>query len=322
MAFTYRIINDYRAGVPQTPMGRVLNFLMVALHDTEGGVGDAGARGTIQFLIDRADRNASYHEIWAWNEATKTFTVFRIVRTTSAAHSLNPFPPSKGGSYEPDATVRAALGTRVGDPNAAVYAVSIAGKVGDVNRWSADPDFVAACKRRLLEIKMELGVSAKAEHFRFNPSTRTDWGQMLTPALSGERVWGMLFKPVLQKWNTKVGAGFYTDGPGVGIRKTFSIVTEVTSIAESEDFKWRILAWNDELLFAERAGLDVIEGTRNPATGYGAPTITTKTVEVPTGITQTQLTEAVNAATANALLDGEAVGVTKEKSRLRTLLGL
>lgn len=317
MAYTYKIVNDYRTGMPQTPTGQVGPFLMVALHDTEGGVGVPGALGTIQFLIDRADRNASYHEIWAWNESTKAFTVFRIVPITSAAHSVYPVPPPDG-PYEPDAIVRAALGARVNDPNRVIYAVSIAGKVGDVNRWSGDPDFVAACKRRLLEIKNELGVSKMGEHFRMQPSNRSDWGRMLTPALTGTGVWSMLFKPVLQRWNTKVGAGFYVDGPGVGLRKTFSVATEVTSIAESEDFKWRILAWGNELLFAERAGLVPIEGTRNPPSGWGPPVLTTKTVEVPTGITQAE----VDAAEAAAFAEGKTEGVKVEKSRLRTLLGL
>lgn len=187
MSYIYNVREDYRAGIPQTPTGTIGPFLMIAEHDTEGGTGDAGAIGTIYFLIDRADRNASYHELWAWDEGTRIFRVRRIVPPTSAAHSVNPFPPSKGGSYEPDATVRAALGARVNDPNRVIYAVSIAGTKADVNRWSTDPDFVAACKRRIAEIRKELNIpDRRAEHFRFNPSTRSDWGTLLTPALNAQ----------------------------------------------------------------------------------------------------------------------------------------
>lgn len=324
--YTYRVVADYRSGIPQTPTGTIGPFLMLALHDSEGGVGDKGAIGTIQFLIDRPDRNASYHEIWAWDEATKVFTVRRIVPPTSAAHSLNPFPPSKGGSYEPDAIVREALGARVNDPNRVVYAVCIAGKVADVNRWSEDPDFVSACYRRILELRHELKIpKRKGEHFRLNPSTRSDWGRLLTPALDVKENFWMDLLPVQQQWKTKVGAKFYAGGPeGVGIPKQFNAVVTVTSIMESADFRFRVVAWNEELLWVERAGIEPIPNTRNPASGYGAPApiVVEKTVEVPTGITQEQL----NKETAAAEEKGIQVGVKQERSRvlsaLRTLLGL
>lgn len=319
--YTYRIVKDYRPDIPQTPTGTVGPFLMAALHDTEGGVGDAGALATIRFLIDRKDRNASYHELWSWDEATRVFTVRRIVPPTSAAHSINPYPPSKGGSYEPDALVREALGARVNDPNRVVYAVSIAGKVADVNRWSTDSDFVMACQRRLAEIRAELRMpDRKGEHFRFSPSTRSDWGKLLTSAIDGKEIWVDIL-PVQEQWKTKLGARFFAGGPeGVGIPKRFNVVMTVTSIAETTDNRFRLVAWNNEILFVERAGLEPIAGTRNPKTGYGAPTPIIKEVikEVPTGITQSQVDLAVAAATEK----GIQTGTNAEKSRLRKLLGL
>lgn len=319
--YVYRVVEDYREDVPQTSSGVIGPFLCFVLHDTEGGVGDSGALGTLRFLIDRKDRNASYHELWSWEEATRVFTARRIVPPTSAAHSLNPFPPSQGGSYEPDAYVRESLGARVNDPNRVVYAVSLAGTKADVDRWSEDSDFVKACLRRLAELRAELRMpNRKAEHFRFNPSTRSDWGKLLTPAINREEMWVRIL-PVQEQWTTKLGARFYAGGPeGVGIPKHFNAVVTVTSIAETDDNRFRLVAWNNEILFVERAGLTPISGTRNPAEGYGAPLPIIKEVikEVPTGITQSDLDKAVAVAQESGL----KAGITNEKSRLRKLLGL
>ena len=322
--YKYQVFANYRAGVPQTPTGTVGPFLMLALHDTEGGAGYSGAMGTLQFLIDRADRNASYHELWAWDVSTRTFTVIRIVPPTSAAHSVNPFPPSKGGSYEPDATVRAALGARVNDPNRVIYAVSIAGSVAQVNTWSTDADFVAACKRRIAELTKELKLpNRKGEHFRINPSTRSDWGRLLTPALDAEVTvdMGVATRPVRQQWDVPDGMAFWTEGPSMGERKFFVGAARLWSNGESLDGNWRRLEYEDspgqgEELWAWRANMTPVAGTRNPATGFGSPAI--GTVEVSTGITQEQLTAAAEAGKQ----EGIKTGTQAEKSRLRQFLGL
>lgn len=332
MTYRYQVINEFRSGVPQTPFGTVGPFRMLALHDTEGGAGLTGARGTLQFLIDRQDRNASYHEIWAWDEATKTFTALRIVPATSAAHSINPYPPSAGGSYEPDSWVVQSLGTLWKDPNRYVYAVSVAGTVAQVDAWSGDPDFVAACRRRTSEIIAQFGVQPRlGEHFRFNPSNRTDWGRLLTSKMGGlvftevPKEDDMLFwNPVQQDWTTANGTVFFD---GAGNKKNFIDVETVRSFAESSDGRWRLVRYGTETLLVdartsmkEGPGLLPVPGTRIPTTGFGYPpaevveVVKEVTVEVPTGITQEQ----VNAAHA----DGVEDGTTAEKSRLRTLLGL
>lgn len=331
MTYRYQVINEFRDGVPQTPTGTVGPFRILAQHDTEGGAGLTGARGTLQFLIDRQDRNASYHEIWAWDAETRTFTVLRIVPATSAAHSINPYPPSAGGSYEPDAWVVKCLGTLWKDPNRYVYAVSIAGTKAQVNEWSNDPDFVAACRRRTAEIIAQFNVLPNlAEHFRFNPSNRTDWGTLLTTRMGG-LVFGketdmQFWRPVQQDWTTLAGTIFYD---GDGNKKNFTDVERVRSVAESSDGRYRLIRYGTEMLIVdargntkEGPGLTPISGTRVPTTGFGFPPADTvevvkeviKTVEVPTGITQ----EEVNAAHA----DGVQSGTTAEKSRLRQFLGL
>lgn len=182
---SYAVQTDYRSDMPRTAKNG-LPWKLIACHDTEGGTGLLGAQGTINFLVNNAGtRNASYHELWWYAEASDGFGVIRIVPTTHCSHSLNPNPPPNG-PYEPDAWVRAGLGDGWRDPNQGVYAVSIAGRVSDVDRYSLNPKFVGHALRRIGEIRAEIaGIEGLAEHFRFNPSTRTDWGRLLTAKLGG-----------------------------------------------------------------------------------------------------------------------------------------
>ena len=182
---TYSVTTDYRAGMPKTSKNG-LPVKLIACHDTEGGTGITGARGTISYLISvAATRSASYHEIWSYDEPLDAFNVIRIVPPTHCSHSLNPVPPPDG-SYQPDPWVVHSLGDGWKDPNQGVYAVSIAGHVSDVDRYSANAKFVAHALQRIGELRAEFpAMVGLAEHFRFNPSTRTDWGKLLTPKLGG-----------------------------------------------------------------------------------------------------------------------------------------
>jgi hypothetical protein len=179
---TYRVEDHFLSGMPRTPR-KGERFRLIAAHDTEGNPGYDGARATLGWMVSSGkSRNASYHEFWAWD--APHFVVIRAVPATFAAHSIAPQSPP----YNPDALVKGALGTGWRDPNYWVYAVSIAGKVAQVNEWSRDPAFVAACCRRLSELRAELGVTAIAEHFRFQPGNRSDWGPDLTPAITEDDV--------------------------------------------------------------------------------------------------------------------------------------
>jgi hypothetical protein len=307
--YTYEVIEDYRDAVPQTRTGTVGPFLLFALHDTEGGTGDVGAIGTLYFLMQRADRNASYHELWSWDEDKRRFRVRRIVPPTSAAHSLNPFPPFKGGSYEPDAVVRHALGARVNDPNRVVYAVAIAGRKADVERYASIPDFVHAAKRRLTELRAELKMPNRmAEHFRFNPSTRSDWGLSLTPAIEGLLDMVIRTPIVTEEWDTIPGVastfirmdgstGYFTEAARV------KSIAEVT-LPDGADARLLDYGENHEALVIKRKGLVPIPGTR--IVGSPKEVVT----EVPTGLTQADLDKARES------------GASEEKSRLRQLLGI
>ena len=93
----------------------------------------------------------------------------------------------------------------------------------------------------------------------------------------------VILRRVRQKWTTGVGdfqaasatadpgGQFWTGGPGLGEKKIFTSPESVESIAETEDGKWRVLAYGGELLWMHRNNLRPITGTRDPATGFGAP---------------------------------------------------
>lgn len=186
---SYEVVNAIRAGMPSSP-GNGTPFTLLASHDTEGGVGPAGAEGTITFLINTAaKRNASYHEIISYEPSIHRFRVYETVSKARAAHSIAPQPisPTSGlPLYVPDAHVRAYLGINVWNPNQGVYAQSIAGTVADVARYSEDRFFLECMHRRARELQALFPtMKARAEHFRFNPRTRTDWGRVLMGRLGG-----------------------------------------------------------------------------------------------------------------------------------------
>lgn len=177
---SYSVTTNYDNRIPSWP-GNGTDFTLIACHDTEGAQGRSGALGTIQFLIDRADRGASYHEIWWYHETTDEFGVIRIVPTYRAAGSVAP----QRDKYTPTTWVKNSLGVNAWDPNQGAYAISIAGRVADVDRYSRNPKFLAHAHRRMMELWKELNLTKRAEHFQFNPGTRSDWGKSLMPALGG-----------------------------------------------------------------------------------------------------------------------------------------
>lgn len=178
---SYSVVTQYDSRMPSWPKNSS-PYRLIACHDTEGGTGRAGALATIKFLIDTAaQRGASYHELWWYHEATDEFGVIRIVPPSRAAGSVAPRPEV----YQPTQWVKDSLGSTWWDPNQGIYAVSIAGRVADVDRYAKNPKFLAHAHRRMLELWKELGVTRRAEHFQFQPSNRTDWGKALTPALGG-----------------------------------------------------------------------------------------------------------------------------------------
>lgn len=308
MAYTYRVEKNYLPGIPQTKLSSPLRPSGISMHWTAGAPGRAGALGTAQFFVDRADRNASYHILVYWEN--RIFGVMWIVPVVNAAHSMNPNVPP----YDPNAEVRRILGTRVNDPNAACIAVSFCGMPVDLDKALADPDFLHGYRRLVGELS---AISSMAPRPMFNhgwaqPSTRTDAGRLIV-AITGVTTIGdemQFWKPVQESWTTKSGTKFWD---GAGNEKVFTSVERITSIAESNDGKLRLARYGDEILVVDRTGLTVVPGTRIPATGYGfapppTPQIVEVVKEVPTGITQSDVTLA------------EAKAIAAERLRIRKIL--
>lgn len=272
----YAVVDDFRVGMPQTILPTPLRPRGKADHTTEGAEGEAGALGTIQFLIDAAARNASYHEIWYAKNGG--FEARRIVRPDRAAHSMNPAQPP----WAPNTRVRRILGDRWYDPNAYSYAVSIAGTTAvTVPKLVNDPGFMAGARRRNAELLAQFPSMSADPLFNHGEgqADRSDWGPLMRPALEETEV-PVILRPVYEEWTTRASADgsagyFTTDGPGQGERKWFTTPEKVRSYAETADAKYRAIAYGTETLWMERAQLTPIPGTRNPATGYGLPSVST-----------------------------------------------
>lgn len=293
----------HQNGLPATSRGGNGPFRAVACHDTEGETGEQGAWNTLSWMIaTAAARNASYHEVWAFDEGSGELLAIVAVPLTHAAHSIAPQPfdlQTGKRLYDPDAQVRAALGDRVHDPNMWVYAVSIAGKVADCTRYARNASFVAAARQRLEQLKAA-GVNTEAllEHARFNPHTRSDWGQSLVRALTSTRMEDdmptptMRFKP--EMWTTRVDAALFEQAEASSaVIATIPMGTSVATVGESADNVWRLCVAGDpeRLLFVQRRQLA-------PAVPGGDPALIRHVADAFNGVkhfTQAELDAAIAA---------------------------
>ena len=234
----YAVVDDFRDGMPQTALSGVLRPRGIACHTTEGGEGETGALGTIAFLIGAPERSASYHEVWY--PKGDGFEARRIVRPERAAHSMNPRQPP--WRNPPDPRVGRILGDRWWDPNAASYAVSIAGSTaGTVPRLSADPDFMAGARRRYAELLAQFASSLSPDPL-FNhgegQADRTDWGTfraalLAPPAEEDDMLLTRTWRRRRETWTTVPGAPFRATEPGQGvIDKAWSNAADVTTFLE------------------------------------------------------------------------------------------
>ena len=236
----YAVVDDFRDGMPQTALSGVLRPRGIAGHTTEGGEGEAGWEGTVDFLIAQAARSASYHE--GWYPKLGGFEARVIVNPAHAAHSMNPRQPP--WRNPPDPRVARILGDRWWDPNAVSYAVSIAGSTGvTIPRLIGDPGFMAGARRRYAELLAQFASSLSPDPL-FNhgegQADRTDWGifrsaLLATPAPQEDddmlltRTW----RRRRETWTTVPGAPFRATEPGQGvIDKAWSNAADLTTFLE------------------------------------------------------------------------------------------
>lgn len=293
MAYTYKIENNYKP-VPQTAFvgGRGPTY-GIACHWTVGNPGRAGALGTINYFLANPGLNASYHELWWWEN--KTFGVMRIVPVANAAHSMNP------ASANPDAIARAAMASGIVDANRYAYAVSFCGSEAHLNPALQDPDFVRAAARRVRELMDQFKSTMTARplfaHRNYQPPpNKIDWGTVFTgkiyealatPEGDEMRIW----RPKTQRWTTIVGAPFFIGNE----KKFFTSAVEVESFLESGEYvdgnwttpsttSFRLVRWppiqgNDEVLEVPRLSL-VAKGTGLPGLPGSGPDLSGKVAEL------------------------------------------
>lgn len=178
------------------------------------------------------------------------------------------------------------------DPNAYLLNVAFSGKTA-VLRESMPRNMVetAVALTRWVEAWAGTVVHSGHMHWQRNRSDPSD--KVLAriaglysglPDSSTEEPMPVL-KPVRQQWTTGTGdtlardshatpgGQFWTLGPDQGDRKWFTAPEKVWSIAETEDGLWRAIEYGSEVLWMHRYNLRPVDGTRNPAGGYGTPSL-------------------------------------------------
>lgn len=109
-------------------------------------------------------------------------------------------------------------------------------------------------------------------------------------------------KPVREAWDVPAGTVFYTGGPELGARKSFTAPAILWSNGETLDGNWRRIEYGDEELWMDgnsrTRSIRAIPGTRNPVTGYGSPSVDCSPQETRIARARTALIGAGQALTA------------------------
>ena len=321
-----KVEQNYLNGIPQTILP---NFLALGIgwHWDAGAGGRAGWEGTVRYLINtRYTVNASYHGgFWPEHKAGHVgcVTVIQwIVRTTNAAHSVNPAQCWQYHATKPRALqdarfaeTRRILGAKAADPNAGMLALAYAGMPDDLDRDLACPVF----REDLEDLAQQLidhPTVIDRPHFGhgwIQPVSRyeMDTARNFIGLLYGDDM-AVLTRPVRELWKIPSGSDFWTGGPALGEQKWFTANVELWSNGETLDGLWRRIEYGDEELWMLRAGKTPVPGSRNPATGFGTPTLSVQGIkpESWTALQQQAVTALKNIGVrANA--DADAIAAKK-----------
>ena len=181
------------------------------------------------------------------------------------------------------------------DPNAFLLNVSFSGKAAEFAAGNMPQNMVdtAVALTRWVEAQDWSSrplVHSGHMHWQTN---RSDPSQTVLDAIA--RAYGddmaIFTRPVREQWDIPAGMEFWTGGPDMGERKTFSAPIRLWSNGETLDGKWRRLEYEDspgsgEELWADGARatrkMKPVPGSRNPVSGFGTPVLSA-------GFTQEQL---------------------------------
>ena len=320
-----RVEENYLSGIPQTILPG-FTATGAGWHWSAGGAGRAGWDGTVSYLIDsRYTVNASYHGGFWHEHETETTVLQWIVPANRAAHSINPaqswqYHPTKDRATQDSrfAEVRRILGTLAPDPNAGILALAYAGMPDDLELDLACPVFRADVQDLARQL-VDHPTIIDRPHFghgwiqpisRYEMDVATDFIGLLY-----ETDMPILTRPVREKWRIPAGTEFYTGGPEQGDRKLFTAEVELWSNGETLDGAWRRIEYGSEELYLRRKAMTPIPGTRNPATGYGAPVIGG-------GFSQTDLDNAKAAGTTAGFGNAKAQAIVAAENNLATVRGM
>ena len=105
-------------------------------------------------------------------------------------------------------------------------------------------------------------------------------------------------KPAREQWSIPAGTPFWTEGPEMGPSKSFTAPERRWSNGETSDGAFRRIEYGDEELWLKRADIVSVPGTRNPASGYGSPSMgaTASQVKQAQGVAADKVLEAAKAA--------------------------
>lgn len=302
---SYRVEEHY--GTPGLPhyAGNGTPFGVIGGHSTETEAGEEALWNVLAWMAATgAQRGASYHELWAWTpEKPDDFLVARTVPPNRAAGSVG-----IGHTLNLDTWARECLNRsrNASDPNQGIYATAIVGRSKTIrDEWARDRRFVRFVHRRLVEIREEskrwqsIQLDRIAEHFRFQPTTRSDWGRLpanltleqrqappaerakwhssLADALGGLIVRDELPEEVVMP-NLEYVPQLWRAGPGgaplreqasdsAPVIATVPPVGIVFSVGEDAESGWRYVVAGDpeRLLFAKRAHLTPLPPTPRDA---------------------------------------------------------
>lgn len=168
-----------RMGAPD--YGKRKGTVAVVLHTTEGDPGRKGAIATATWQATAGNTSGgSYHEIIG--EDGDTITVVRTVPFTHIAGSISTRRDSIWIADDDPQLTEMMGAAAVADPNAYVYAISIAGRTKDFNN-KVSRALATGIARRLHRAEKRFDVKNifVCGHYRFQ-SNRSDPGKLMIPA--------------------------------------------------------------------------------------------------------------------------------------------
>ena len=162
------------------------------------------------------------------------------------------------------------------DPNAYLLNVAFSGRTAVFRDQGLPLSMEATAKRLIAWAEATFGrPMVHSGHYMWQ-TNRSDPSPQVLAAIGVSDV-PIFTRPVRQQWHIPAGTEFYTGGPQMGDRKSFTVSIDLWSNGETTDGDWRRMEYHNtasegEDLWVLRSKMTPISGTRNPASGFGEVT--------------------------------------------------